>query len=238
MKTRLAWLAAHLTLLAIAAAGFYLLVYNLHAWRGEVAEARLPVRAVQTARASKWQTQLIPPGPAGECQPVAEAVLSAKERDRLDRDYGRGKYSGQPAAPTAPPAGAAEVTQPSVAGGEIGPPSAFKRAVEEAASHILGEFVVPPMKRGGAARADLMPDGRLELTFRANPPRFLDLRPTWGGGVWLDALKPAERFGGYLLWEPLTVRERWHLRVTPGLEWREDAAAKPRIPIALELRVP
>ena len=216
MKTALLalWKAKWLLILGIALVSGWLLLTQWLDYRDQAEAFSRPIKARTVKRAQDW-----PVAPIAGCPAVVELKPPPKERARLERDFGVDLGTGQ--KPSVPASGGA-VAGPAVSGdsqeGVLG-----EGVLGDSGPHVLGLFTVPPAAYGGEALAVLPESGRLDLTFKLNPPPFISLRPIWGMGALVDPTKPGERWTGYVLVEPLHFREHWHGRATAGMENRDGS---------------
>lgn len=141
------------------------LVVTLGECRGHREDNRvlvLPVRAQDTPAAAKMERQPLSPS----CPEVTRLVPTAKERKRIEREFGveLGDKLGKPLEATSDQTPAGTPSRPSTA--------------------ILAIKTIPRLLYGGEGLISLPPGGgEVALTIRPNPRPFLEFRPTYSVGV-------------------------------------------------------
>lgn len=160
--------------------------------------ATAPVVLKDTPQAAKMATETL------SCQTVKVLRPTPKEARRIEERFG--PILGEIVAP-----------EPT---GDSG------RAFEghELEPRILALKTVPKAPYGGEALVTLQPSGQTDVTFRANPRPFVEVRGVYGLGGLGGLDSEGRRWRAYGFAEPLRVG-RFHLRGEGGVEGRGDGSS-------------
>ena len=196
MLKRIAWAevaktaAKYSTILLIACGAMWLLLGEWSFWRHNDGARRPPIVARATARVAEAPQVKIPEAP------LVAPALPPKVVKRIAKDYGK---------PVSTLTEAGEVVDSS---GAIIPGGL------EVSDLVLTEVEIPRLPEGGGALVTRKPGGGVEVTVRAAPRRFFELRSEFSVGALVDPTGGGD-WRGYARWSGLRLG-RVHAIVEAG----------------------
>lgn len=188
-RSVLLWCAKNLAVLGIGALVALFVAGELADWRRLPEVKPVPTVAPQAERVAEA------PRVAVDAQLTAPQVAPRVLR-KIVKDYGK------PVATVDSAGAVVDDTGHAIPGGI------------EATDLLLAEVELPRMAEGGGAIVTRTPGGAVEVTVRAKPRRFLDLRSDWSIGALVDPTGGGD-WRGYARWSGLRLG-RVHAIVEAG----------------------
>lgn len=183
------WCAKHLTVLAIGAWAALFVSGEVANWRRLPEVKPVPAVAPQTERVAEAPRVTVD-------APLTAPQVAPRVLRKIVKDYGK------PVATVDTAGTVVDDTGHAIPGGS------------ESTDLLLAEVELPRMSEGGGAIVTRTPGGAVEVTVRAKPRRFLELRSEWSIGALVDPTGGGD-WRGYARWSGLRLG-RVHAIVEAG----------------------